>query len=190
MKKIFSKSYSSWNDNKFEYLIKTFNLPLNQKISNLSKGMKIQFSLALALSHNAELLIMDEPTSGLDPLVRSQLINIFKKLAENGIGILFSTHITSDLEKVANDIILIDNGNILFQKNVSELRNTHFVINDSIDKLDNSTRNIFLKITENGNSFEGIYSGCKEKIYGNFPSGKIRKANIEDIMIGYIGGKK
>ena len=80
-----------------------FKLEPKQKISTLSKGMKMKYALALALSHNAELLIMDEPTSGLDPMIRSQLLKVLADYMENGgKGVLFSTHITSDLDKIAD----------------------------------------------------------------------------------------
>jgi ABC-2 type transport system ATP-binding protein len=96
-----------------------FQLNEKQKIEELSKGMKMKYALTLALSHNARLLIMDEPTSGLDPLVRSQTMDVLKKFVADGTrSVLFSTHITSDLEKVADNIIFIHNGKIRFHEDL------------------------------------------------------------------------
>lgn len=88
--------------------------------------MRMKYALALALSHNAELLIMDEPTSGLDPLVRGQLLKILTEYMENGgKGVFFSTHITSDLDKIADMLIMIDNGRIVFREEKDTLLDTY-----------------------------------------------------------------
>lgn len=117
MKGIISSAYTSWSEQDFKRYMDMFSLDLKQKINTLSKGMKMKYALALALSHNAELLIMDEPTSGLDPLIRSQLLKILTEYMGNGgKGVFFSTHITSDLDKIADMLIMIDNGRIVFQE--------------------------------------------------------------------------
>ncbi|MGQ0437074.1 ABC transporter ATP-binding protein, partial [Bacillus sp. B-TM1] len=114
MKNVIAPSYTEWDEPVFQNYIKKFNLNLEQKISTLSKGMRMKFAVALALSHHADLLIMDEPTSGLDPLVRSELMDILLDfMKEPGKSVFFSTHITSDLDKIADMIILIDNGKVL-----------------------------------------------------------------------------
>lgn len=105
--------YINWDDEAYKRYMKEFNLDENKKVVELSQGMRVKFNLALALSHKAELLILDEPTSGLDPVSREELLLIFKKLAKNGVSILFSTHITSDLDKCANKITYIREGKIL-----------------------------------------------------------------------------
>ncbi len=107
--------YNKWDSKLYgEYLAK-FKLPVNKKVKDLSRGMKVKLMLAAALSYEAELLILDEPTSGLDPVARNELLEIFQAYVSNGQrSILFSTHITSDLEKVADYITLIDNGNIIY----------------------------------------------------------------------------
>ena len=95
-----------------------FKLDENKPPSQLSEGMKVKYSLALALSHNTELLILDEPTSGLDPVSRDDLLDVFLDLCDKGITILFFTHITSDLEKCADHIIYIKNGKLLADQNM------------------------------------------------------------------------
>lgn len=126
MKSIIAPAYDNWEEKVFCRLIDKFGLKKKQKISTLSKGMKMKFSIALALAHHAELIIMDEPTSGLDPLVRSELMDILKNVVETeGCSILFSTHIISDLEKVADKIIFIEKGQVIFEMKKEDLINDY-----------------------------------------------------------------
>ncbi|MDE6208676.1 MAG: ABC transporter ATP-binding protein [Lachnospiraceae bacterium] len=122
MKSVIAPAYDNWEDSVFNELLSRFSLNKRQKISTLSKGMKMKFSIAIALAHHAELIIMDEPTSGLDPLVRSDLMELLKEIVEKeGCSILFSTHIISDLEKIADKIIFIEQGKIVFEKEKQKL---------------------------------------------------------------------
>lgn len=105
--------YPNWDETAFKRYLQRFSLDPEKTPDMLSEGMKVKFSLALALSHHAELLILDEPTSGLDPVSRAELLDEFLKLQKEGVSILFSTHIISDLEKCADDIVYISNGRIL-----------------------------------------------------------------------------
>ena len=106
--------YTGWDDETFRRYMERFELDENKTPDELSAGMKVKFSLALALSHNAKLLLLDEPTSGLDPVSRDNLLDIFLRLADTGeITILFSTHITSDLEKCADDILYLKEGELI-----------------------------------------------------------------------------
>lgn len=105
--------YPNWDETAFKGYLQRFSLEPEKTPDMLSEGMKVKFSLALALSHCAELLILDEPTSGLDPVSRAELLDEFLKLQKEGVSILFSTHIISDLEKCADDIVYISNGRIL-----------------------------------------------------------------------------
>ncbi len=105
--------YKNWDDNICKEYMQKFELSENKKITELSEGMKVKFHLVLALSHNAEFLILDEPTSGLDPVSREELVIIFKNLAKQNVTILFSTHITGDLEKCADHITYIKKGEII-----------------------------------------------------------------------------
>lgn len=108
------KFYANWDQTQYQKHIKRFALDENKKFKELSNGMKVKYLLALALSHHAELLILDEPTSGLDPVSRDELLHLFRQIVKNeNCSILFSTHITSDLEKCADDITYIQNGRVL-----------------------------------------------------------------------------
>jgi ABC-2 type transport system ATP-binding protein len=106
--------YKFWDEAAYQKYLKAFSLDPQKQIKQLSSGMKVKYMLALALSHNAKLLILDEPTSGLDPVSRDDLLGLFRHLVKDGErSILFSTHITSDLEKCADDITYIKGGRLL-----------------------------------------------------------------------------
>lgn len=104
--------YQNWEEEVYRKYMALFAIDENKKPMELSDGMKVKFNLLLALSHGAEVLILDEPTSGLDPFSRDEIITLFKTLKEHGVTILFSTHITSDLERCADNIIYIRHGEI------------------------------------------------------------------------------
>lgn len=104
--------YPAWDDNAYRKYMDAFSISENKTPSELSEGMKVKLNLAIAMSHGAELLILDEPTSGLDPISRDELLDIFRLLAEQGVSILFSTHITSDLDKCADHITYIRAGQV------------------------------------------------------------------------------
>ena len=107
--------YKQFDEQKFAEVCRLFQLDPNKKLEELSSGMKVKYSVAVALSHHAELWILDEPTSGLDPVSRDEILDIFRQIVKTGDrAILFSTHITSDLDKCATDITYIHNGQILY----------------------------------------------------------------------------
>lgn len=113
MKSIIAGAYGNWDESIYFGYMERFGLSRTQQISTLSKGMKMKYSLALALSHHADLLILDEPSSGLDPKTRQFFCDELLEQKEKGKTIFFSTHITSDIDKVGDDIVLIHNGRIL-----------------------------------------------------------------------------
>ena len=136
MKSVIAPSYKRWDDTIFYRNLELFKLRKNQKISSLSKGMRMKFSIALAISHHAELLILDEPTSGLDPLIRSDLLTILSDfITEDGNCVFFSTHITSDLDKIADTLIFIDRGKIIFSEDKNTLFSTYGKIKGEIQEL-------------------------------------------------------
>lgn len=120
--------YPNWDDAAFKRYLQRFSLDPEKTPDMLSEGMKVKFSLALALSHHAELLILDEPTSGLDPVSRAELLDEFLKLQKEGVSILFSTHIISDLEKCADDIVYISNGRILAEAPMQSFLESYRVV--------------------------------------------------------------
>ncbi len=113
--------YPNWDDKLYRMYLERFSLSESKRLRELSEGMKVKFYLTLALSHHAKLLLLDEPTSGLDPVSREELLEIFLELAKDGTAILFSTHITSDLEKCADDITYLRKGNVAESGTMTQL---------------------------------------------------------------------
>ena len=113
--------YPNWDEDAYRHYLEVFHLDEDKAPAQLSEGMKVKYSIALALSHRAELLILDEPTSGLDPVSRAELLDVFTQLRDKGVAILFSTHITSDLEACADAITYIKAGKLLYSGPLSEL---------------------------------------------------------------------
>ncbi|EJP84955.1 ABC transporter ATP-binding protein [Bacillus cereus] len=188
MKNVIAPSYTEWDESVFLTYIKRFNLNLGQKISTLSKGMRMKFAVALALSHHADLLIMDEPTSGLDPLVRSELIDILLDyMKEPGRSVFFSTHITSDLDKIADMIILIDDGQILVNEEKDLLVETHALVKGDNRLINNQTNKLFLNLSQTNYGFKGITHKIDD-VCRLMPGVLMERPTIEDIMLSYIGG--
>ncbi|HHZ01449.1 MAG TPA: ABC transporter ATP-binding protein [Tissierellia bacterium] len=187
--KIIANFYDNWNWEIFYAYLERFKINKNQIFKDLSKGMKVKFAISLALSHDAELLIMDEPTSGLDPIFRHEVINILQEYIEDGNrSIVFSTHIISDIEKMADYITFINKGKIVFSEDKIKLLDTYRIVKGGLDILDDTLENVFINITKNKYGFSGLttnYSKLYEK-YGS--SLVIDKPNIEEIMIYMAGG--
>ena len=139
--------YKNFEEEKFHQVCKMFNLDLDKKLEELSSGMKVKYSVAIALSHKAELLILDEPTSGLDPVSRDEILDIFREIVKSKErAILFSTHITSDLDKCASNITYIHDGSIIYTGTKKDFVNSYLFVKDK-------TKN---------KSLEGEYIACKE----------------------------
>ena len=189
MKSIIAPAYSKWSDADYRAYMEKFDLDPKQKISTLSSGMKMKFALVLALSHQAELLIMDEPTSGLDPLVRSQFLEIVLDYMKNGgKGVFFSTHITSDLDKIADMLILIDGGTIIFQQSKDDLLDTFRIVKGNTVLLNDQNRKLIRSLKVSSYGFTGITDQAAE-VKKEMPDVLLEKATIEDIMLAYIGGE-
>ena len=190
MKRILAPAYSSWCEQDYQSYLERFSLNPKEKIKNLSRGMKVKYALALALSHKAELLIMDEPTSGLDPLSRIQLLNVLRDYMEQGgKGVLFSTHITSDLDKIADMLIMINEGRIVFQEEKDQLMDRYRIIKGSKGDLNENIRSLFLIIHETDFGFTGMTSHVSQ-IQELLPNILLERPTVEDIMLSYIEGGK
>ena len=183
MKNIVAGFYSMWDDNTFNKYMKEFDLNPKAKIKTLSKGMKMKFSLAVALSHNADLILMDEPTSGLDPVFRREILDIlYNIIQDDKKSIFFSTHITTDLEKIADYITFINEGKIVFSKSKDDVLESYKVVKGGTDLLDRETRKEFIGIRETSVGFEALTDNA-DNIRKLFKSDVlIEKATLEDIM--------
>ncbi len=183
MKNIVAPFYTDWNEVLFQKYVKNFSLDEKMKIKTLSKGMKMKFSLSLALSHNADLIIMDEPTSGLDPIFRREILDIlYGVIQDENKSIFFSTHITTDLEKIADYITFINDGEIVFSTTKDQVLESYAVVKGGNEILNAENRCEFLGIRETNVGFEaltknkgGIKRLFKDKVI-------IEKPSLEDIM--------
>lgn len=137
IKKFYEIHYNSWDDETYRYLCEdVFELNNETKIKELSKGMKVKFSLSLALSHRPKLLIMDEPTSGLDPIVRRKILEILKDYSKNyDAGILFSSHITEDMKKIADKLVFLDKGELLKECSMEYIKKNNIDIDEYLELL-------------------------------------------------------
>lgn len=187
MKRIIAPAYSRWSDEDFQRWLDHFRLDPHQKIATLSRGMRMKFALALAMSHGAELLIMDEPTSGLDPKIRRQLLRTLSTFMENGgKGVFFSTHITSDLDKIADFLVMIDDGQILFQEDKDTLLDSHRILKGDSAALTADTRPLFLSLEETAYGFTGLTRA--PEALDAFPGALVERPTVEDIMLAYMKG--
>lgn len=188
MKNIVAPFYKEWDDEAFHRHLKNFNLPAEKKIKELSKGMKMKYSLAIALSHHADLLIMDEPTSGLDPLVRSELLDILTELIQDeNKGVLFSTHITSDLDKVADYVALIRDGEIVLNDSKDDILERHGLVKGPKEILKQLDSDNVIGVRENRYGFEVLVRD-KNRVLKRFKEGVMtEKPTLDDILIYYTG---
>lgn len=183
MKEIVKRSYVNWDDQLFNDYVKTFNLPLTKKIKSFSKGMMMKASLSIALSHHAELIIMDEPTSGLDPIFRRELLDILHQLMQDGNKtIFFSTHITTDLDTIADYITFIHQGEHIFTKELYQIEEEYAIVKGGLDLLDRETEKEFISIRKSNYGFEALTANKvrTEEVFGEMVL--IEKPTLEDIM--------
>lgn len=188
--RIVGPAYQRWNNNQFKAYTDQFELPMNKPIKKFSKGMQMKASLAIALSHDAELIIMDEPTAGLDPTFRRELLDIFQEvMVDEKRSIFFSTHITSDLDRFADYIVLVDKGEVLFNQSIDELQERYALVKGSIDLLDRDTEENFIKIDRSQSGFQALTNDVKKVkgVFGNHVV--IENASLEEIMF-YVKGAR
>ena len=178
MKSIVAPAYSKWSDADYRAYMEKFELDPKQKISTLSRGMRMKYALVLALSHQAELLIMDEPTSGLDPVSRDDLLDVLLALCDGGKSVLFSTHITSDLDKCAHNIIYIRGGRIIADAPTREFEDSYriAVYRDGEGAEDEK---YFLGKRRERDGFTALVSAADAPRLGR----SCEKADLESIMV-------
>ncbi|MBQ7144920.1 MAG: ABC transporter ATP-binding protein [Oscillospiraceae bacterium] len=168
--------YRSWDAAAWRDCLTRFALDPDKRLEALSEGMKVKFNLALALSHRAELLILDEPTSGLDPVSRDELLELFLDLAREGVSLLFSTHIISDLEKCADSIVYIQNGKILFSGALDAFAESYLLYEGPVtDSQRAAARGVC-------RSRKGESLLLRRADAGLFPAGGLRAPGLEEIM--------
>lgn len=188
--KIMKDIYKNWDEKLYFKYIKEFKLP-EQKISKeYSSGMKIKLKIAVALSHHPKLLILDEPTSGLDPIARSEILDIFQEfIQDEEHGIFVSSHITSDLEHIADYITFINNGEIVFTKTRDELLDNYGIVKCTEEQFKTIKKDDYIKYKKNKYEYD-ILIEDKHEFKKKYNFSIIDKPNIEDIMVIYIKGEK
>lgn len=183
MKKIIAPAYQNWDEGKFKEYVEKFELPMKKKIKTFSKGMKMKASLAMALSHHADLIIMDEPTSGLDPVFRRELLDILHDyMANDDKTVFFSSHITTDLDRLADYITFIQDGELVFSKELYKIEEEYAIVKGATSDLDKDTEKEFLSIRKRASGFEALTANriAVENIFGS--QVLIEKPSLEDIM--------
>lgn len=184
MKDMIRPFYSRWDEGLFHWYAREFNFPLKKPIKHLSKGMKMKFSLAVALSHDAELLIMDEPTSGLDPIIRNELLEVLQSiLQDENKSVFFSTHITSDLDKIADFITIIHNGELIMSTTKDELLEEYGIVKGGNEILQTIDRQDLIGLKESRYGFEALTKNKREIVRRYGYSVVIEKPTLEDIML-------
>ncbi|HNZ98465.1 ABC transporter ATP-binding protein [Ruminococcus sp.] len=186
MAKIFRGLYPDWNDETYMKYIDRFQLPKKKKIGQFSKGMKMKLQIACALSHNAELLVMDEATTGLDPVVRDEILHIFMEYLSDGEhSILMSSHITSDLEKIADMVTFIDKGRILLTGYKDEILESHGILRCAKDYIQNVDPEDIVSVRTNNFGAE-IMVNDRESAKMKYRDTVIDPASLDDIMLYYV----
>ncbi len=173
-------AYDNWDSAKFANFLKRWELPAKKKIAALSKGMQTKAMLAVALSHNAELLILDEPTAGLDPVARIEILDLLRDFVSDGKrSVLFSTHITGDLDKIADVITLIIDGQIRESMSIDAIEDRYAVISGSNDKLTDQNRSFCIGLRELNTGFETLI--LRENL-SKFEGVSVKNPNVENLL--------
>ena len=183
--------YKEWNESKYINYLKQFNLPTNKLLKDYSSGMKMKLKIATAISHNPKLLILDEPTSGLDPVVRNEILDIFRNYIEEDEtrSIFISTHITTDLEHISDYIVFIEKGDIIFNIPTAELLDNYGIIKCSKEEFLNIDKQDYIRFKKEKYQYE-VLTDNKENIIRKYNITTIDKPSIEDIMLLYVKGEK
>lgn len=188
VEKIYKNAYKNWDSKKFYTLLKRFKLPLDKQIKTFSKGMNVKLNFAAALSHNPKLLLLDEATSGLDPVMRDEILEILQEyMADGEHSILLSTHITSDLDKIADYILFIHEGKIRFLKSKEEIEENYGILTCGEEILKALSPEDYDAYIKDAFSFRVLISNKKE-LTEHIKGLNIERASVEDIMLFYIKG--
>lgn len=178
------KIYRNWDSSQYTQLLKNFQIVNTKKISEMSKGMKSKLMLAVAMSHHPKFLILDEITSGLDPVIRDDILMFLKDFVMNGENaVFFSTHITSDLDKVADDIAFLNNGQLVFYENIKKLKNEYALLQcNQKELLSVNPNDMIAHYVVNDQAIALIHNYVRQEFY----PGTITSPTIDDIMLLYI----
>ena len=189
LSKVLRDIYSSWEQSYFNRLLDQLNIPATKKIKTFSKGMKMKLSIAVAFAHHPQLLILDEATSGLDPIVRDDILDMFLEFVQDEEhSILVSSHITSDLEKVADYIVFIHAGKIIFCEPKDELLERYGIIKCGAAQFDAIDKNDIVTYRKQDYEWQVLVAN-REKVAKKYPKAMVIPATIDEIMLLYVKGE-
>ncbi|MCI8716031.1 MAG: ABC transporter ATP-binding protein [Oscillospiraceae bacterium] len=182
--------YRSWDETAYFRLLKRFSLPPEKRIKQFSKGMKMKLAISVALSHHSKLLILDEATSGLDPVIRDDILDMLLDFVQDeDHSILVSSHITSDLEKIADYIVFIHEGRVVFSKPKDELTEQYGIIKCGAAQFDALEKTDVIAYRKMDYEWQVLVAG-REKIQKKYPKAMVVPATIDEIMLLYVKGEK
>lgn len=188
--KIMRNVFRSWDDSLFDRYLTEFRLPKDKVIKKYSKGMKMKLGIASALAHKPRLLILDEATSGLDPIMRSEILDIFLDFIQDEThSVLFSSHITSDLEKVADYVVFIHEGQIVFNRSKDELIYNCGIVKCSAADFNSLDKSDLIRWRKGECGYDALVTD-KESAKHKYPNLVIDAASIDEIMLFYVKGEK
>ena len=180
--KVMGGIYKTWDSDRFFGYMAKFELPLGKTFKSFSRGMVMRLSIAAALSHDTQLLILDEPTSGLDPVMRSEILDIFLEfMQDESHSILISTHITSDLEHIADYICFIHKGEIMFTEERNEMMERHRILKCTDEQLSAIDKADIIGVRKGRFQNEVLTTNAKK--YPDIPADA---PSIEEIMVFYV----
>ena len=182
--------YKTWDEDLFFNYMNQFSLPIDKKIKNLSEGMKKKLEIATALSHHPKLLILDEPTSKLDPVVRSEILDIFMEfVSDENHSIIFSTHITSDLEYIADKIIFINDGKVIMDKYRVEILDSYGILKCDLDEFASIDKEDIISYKKNRYGYNILIEN-KDKLSKKYKKYVLDKISLDELMFLIIKGGK
>jgi ABC-2 type transport system ATP-binding protein len=180
--------YSQWDSDEFKNYLEKFKLLPHKKVKDLSRGMKMKLMLSVAMSHKAKLLILDEPTSGLDPVTRDELLDILREYISDGEkSVFFSTHITSDLEKIADYITLIDNGKVFFTGTRNDLESQFIIVKGNTEQLTDNLKSRLIGIWSNSKICSGMLRSSESELISN--GFQTETPSIDEILVRISKGE-
>lgn len=185
----FKKFYNSFDERKFKEYLKLWEIPYTKKIKTFSKGMKVKLAFAGIFSRETKLLLLDESTSGLDPVIRSEVLELLQEYISDGErSVLFSTHITSDLDNITDFIYFIDKGKILFNGTTEEILEGHLIVSGKVESLSTEIKKKMIGYKVSQFSFKGLIKSEDRQLFEQEIGADIEKPSVSDIMIFYIKG--